>query len=135
MRTPAPISYLRLIIGVFFVVIGVFAVIGIQQSTVIVGQDIAGIAIAFGIVEVLGGLSLIVGVFTSFRIGYIQVMNYILLYVWIAKIILNILSLIFPTFPSTSGVALDVTQWIVSFTLQAVLLSSLFIISRDYAML
>lgn len=132
MRTPAPVSYLRLVVGFLFVAIGVFAIIGMQSSSVIVGQDIYGIAIVFGVVEVIGGLALIVGVFNSFRIAYIQVLGYILFYFWIAKIILNIISLAVPGFPTTSGLALGVTDWIVSFALQMVLLVGLYVINRDY---
>lgn len=135
MRTPAPISYLRFIIGIFFVAIGVFAIIGLQRSSVIVGQDIAGVAIVFGVVEVIGGLALVVGVFNSFRIGYILILSYVLFYVWVLKIVLNIISLAVPAFPSTSGVSLDVTDWIVSFALQLVLLSGLYVVNRDYSML
>lgn len=135
MRTPAPISYLRLIIGFFFIAIGVLAIIGMQHNSMALGQDIVGVQIAFGIVEVLGGLALLVGVFNSFRIGYIQVLNVVLFYVWALKIVLNIISLAVPSFPSTGGVPLNVTGWIISFTLQLIVLSGLFVTYRDYSLL
>lgn len=135
MRTPAPIAYLRLFIGIFFVVIGVLAIIGLQHDSMAVGQDIAGVQIVFGIIEVLGGLALIVGVFTSFRIAPVYVMSMILFWVWAVKILLNVISLIIPTFPSNSGVALDAGGWIVSFTLQVTVLSALFVTNRDYDLL
>lgn len=135
MRTPAPISYLRLIIGLFFVAIGVFAIIGMQNNSMAVGQDIVGVQIVFGVVEVLGGLALLIGVFTSFRIAYIQLLSVILFFAWLLKIILNVLSLAVPGFPSDSGVALDATGWIVSFALQLSILSGLYVVQRDYNML
>ncbi len=135
MRIPAPISYLRLIIGLFFVAIGVFAIIGMQQNSMAVGQDILGVQIVFGVIEVLGGLSLVIGVFTSFRIAYIHVLNIVLLFLWAIKIILNVVSLAVPGFPSDSGVTLDATGWIVSFSLQLLVLSGLYVTHRDYSLL
>lgn len=135
MRTPAPISYLRLIIGFFFVALGVFAIIGLQHNSVAVGQDIVGVEIVFGIIEILGGLALIIGVFNSFRIEYIQVLNVVLFWVWLLKIILNVLSLAIPGFPSIGGVPLDATGWIISFSLQVMILSGLYVAYKDYSLL
>jgi hypothetical protein len=135
MRKPASIAYLRFVIGVFFVAIGVFAIVGLQHDMVVVGQDIAGVRIAFGIVEVLGGLSLVFGVFTSFRFAPVHVVNVILFWVWTLKIVLNILSLAVPSFPSDSGIVLDGAGWIVSFTLQLMVLSAFYLVNRDYDLL
>lgn len=135
MRTPAPISYLRLFSGLLFVALGVFSIIGIEKSSLVVGQDIPGVEIVFGIIELIGGLALIVGVFTSFRIPYIHVIGIVLFYVWLIKILLNILSLAVPGFPSTSGVTLDLVGWIGSFIFQVLIASSLYVLYKDYNLL
>ena len=135
MRTPAPIAYLRLIIGIFFGAIGILAILGLQHESVIVGQDINGVQIIFGVVELIGGLSLLIGVFTSFRLAPINVINIILFWVWALKILLNIVSLAVPSFPTNSGVSLGAGGWVVSFALQLMVLSALFVVNRDYDLL
>jgi hypothetical protein len=135
MRTPAPISYLRLIVGIVFVAIGVFSVLGLSKDMITIGQDIAGLAIVFGVIEVVGGLALIIGVFTTFRIAIVQVLGLILFFTWIVKIILNILSLAVPGFPSTEGETFTVYGWVVSFGVQLTLLSALWVVHRDYTLL
>lgn len=135
MRTPAPTSYLRFLTGLLFIALGAFSIIGMDKSTIAVGQDIPGIVYVFGVIELIGGIALIVGVFTSFRIPYVHVLGVVLYYTWIIKIILNILSLAIPGFPSTSGVTLDVYGWIVSFIIQVLVASTLYVLYKEYNLL
>jgi hypothetical protein len=135
MRTPAPISYLRLSVGILFVFIGVLSILGLSKDTITIGQDITGIQILFGVVEVVGGAALLVAVFTSFRIGAVQVIGVILFWAWVVKILLNILSLAIPGFPTVEGMTITVEGWLVSFAMQATLAAALWVIQRDYSLL
>jgi len=135
MRAPSPVSYLRLFVGILFAVIGVLSIIGMDKSGIVVGQDIPGIQILFGIIEILGGLALIVTVFTSFHIAYLHLLSVILFYTWLVKIVLNILSLAIPGYPSLSGVSLSVDGWILSFTIQVTMAAALHVTYKEYNLL
>ena len=123
---------LRVSLGAFFIILGIIGVIPQIQESVFSLNDIHGLEIMFGIVEIICGLFLIAGLFTFMRKKAVSLASLVTLGVWLLRVILT--KFVWGLKLGNSGIIFipQFSTWILILSCQLVIAASLYVLYRVY---
>lgn len=126
------VRFLRVSVGLFFVILGVIGIIPhMQESVFSLNDQRYAVEVIFGIVEMLCGIILIAGLFTFIQRKTLRLASLIILVIWGVRIILTrfVWGIRF-----TSGIFFlpNIPTWLLVTACEIVILSALFILYRAY---
>ncbi len=133
MRKRVSVTALRFALAVFFIVLGVEGVLPtVQESVFSLSDRNLELEIAFGVVEIICGLLLIVGLFTRKGSSTVRIASFLVFLLWLLRIVLTkivwgvVLSggtiTFYPAFPA----------WIMVLSAEAVIAAGLLVVHRAY---
>ena len=121
------VRILRLCLGAFFIVLGICGIFWqVDESIFELSRNYKPLEIIFGIVEIFCGLLLVLGFFVFRDSQPVYWGAFILIIVWIARIVLSRFILVhrFNMFMSVAGFF----QWLLVFTCELIIAAALFVI-------
>ena len=126
------VRFLRVSVGLFFVILGVIGVMPyVQESVFSLNDQHYAVEVIFGIVEMLCGIILIAGLFTFIKRKTLRLTSLIIIVIWGVRITLArfIWGIRF-----TGGIFFlpNISTWLLVTACEVVILSALFILYRAY---
>lgn len=126
------IKLLRVTLGLFFLVLGIIGVIPRLQESVFTLNDIYGLEVIFGVVELICGIVLIAGLFPFVRKRMVSIASLVVLGFWLLRILLS--KFVWGLSIGNSGVLFHpvFSTWILVLSTELVIAAALYIVYRAY---
>ncbi len=126
------VKILRLMLGLFFIVLGIIGVIPQLQESVFSLNDNYNLEIVFGAVELVCGIILIIGLITFARKKAIATASIVVFFFWILRIILS--KFIWGLSVGNSGILFKpvFSVWILVLSVELVIAASLYVVYQAY---